>query len=82
MDQVKGLCGQWIGDNVVALDLNRGLLKRIALQEKARVNVGDQDMAAGATALTKPRRALVGLLSGIGIITFFRALFPAKPSPD
>ena len=54
MDQIKGLSRYWIGDNVVALDLNRGLGKRSVLYEEARVDVGDQDMTAGTAALCQP----------------------------
>ncbi|HEX6110126.1 MAG TPA: hypothetical protein VFZ02_12005 [Ktedonobacteraceae bacterium] len=54
MDQVKGLSRYWIGDNVVALDLNRGLVKRCKLREKAWVDVGDQNMAGCTAALSQP----------------------------
>ena len=56
VDQVKCLCGQWIGANVMALDLNRRVVKRREHCEKARVDIGDQDMAGGAAALSKPYR--------------------------
>src|SRR5260370_30037940 len=56
VDQVKGLCGHWIGANIVARDLNNGLVKGRKLQEKARVDGGDEDSTGGAAALTKPRR--------------------------
>src|SRR5215469_9001380 len=48
VDQVECLRGQWIGANVVALDLKRSVVKRREHCEKARVDIGNQDMAGGA----------------------------------
>jgi hypothetical protein len=45
-----------IGDNIVALDLHGMPVKRSALREKARVDVGDQDMTGFAAALAQPCR--------------------------
>lgn len=51
VDQIKGLCGQWIGANVVALDLNGSVGKRGTLHEKAWVDIGDQHLAGLPAAL-------------------------------
>src|SRR5437868_14707225 len=56
VDEVKGLCGQGIGDNVMTLGLNHGPVKRSTLHEKAQVDVSDQHMAAETTSLCKPCR--------------------------
>jgi hypothetical protein len=54
VNQIKGLCGQGIGATVVALDLYMRLGKRCQHAKHVRVDVGDQDMAGGAAALSKP----------------------------
>src|SRR5579859_403649 len=56
VDQVKGLRGQWIGANVVALDLKRTVIKCRQHAEKARVDVGHEDMADLPAAFGQPGR--------------------------